>query len=365
MTPNLPKFCDSVEAKTLVAQLGDEFAVIRNPSGDYPAYEVCPLVPKRTRFEDGLSAILMDMDGTFSSTEDLVVQGLELTTRYVTGKGAAWAGLDKDSDFPHIVGNSNTQNLSYLLAKYGSDSARLASIDEAVAIYGYLYGRLLGIEEGLAVAQSLDGAIREELDGLIAMYSGSGDGIRSMEGVGAFIALVRGFLGDEADACSMALGRYFETRPVKLALVTSSSRQEAVHVVESVRGHLLEEMENWGLSAERAARIREELFASSETLFPTIVTADDSHEIRLKPHRDLYTIALQRLNIAPDECHKVLALEDSEAGVIATRAAGIPLCCALPHEGTAQHDFSAASWVCRGGLRELVVERGLFLPDPA
>lgn len=63
--------------------------------------------------------------------------------------------------------------------------------------------------------------------------------------------------------------------------------------------------------------------------YDAFITATDSNEIRLKPHRDLYSIALNQMGIASKDFNKVLGLEDSESGTFAIRAAGVGLCCAV------------------------------------
>lgn len=60
-----------------------------------------------------------------------------------------------------------------------------------------------------------------------------------------------------------------------------------------------------------------------------------------KPAPDGYRLALQRLGLAPAQA---LALEDSQHGVAAARAAGLR-CLALPTAVSAGHDFGAASRV--------------------
>jgi beta-phosphoglucomutase-like phosphatase (HAD superfamily) len=103
-------------------------------------------------------------------------------------------------------------------------------------------------------------------------------------------------------------------------------------------------------------------FSDPARFYDAFVTASDSSEIRLKPHRDLYSIALHTLGVPPERFHRVAGFEDSESGVIAIRAAGIPLCCALPFAMTAKHGFEAATWICPGGMPEVMVVRNFFLP---
>jgi beta-phosphoglucomutase-like phosphatase (HAD superfamily) len=95
---------------------------------------------------------------------------------------------------------------------------------------------------------------------------------------------------------------------------------------------------------------------SPDAYYDAILTASDSSEIRLKPHRDLYSIALHRLGLSPDDFDAVLGLEDSESGLIAIRGAGIGLAVAVPFAQTRGHDLAAAAKINHGGLPELMFE---------
>lgn len=74
--------------------------------------------------------------------------------------------------------------------------------------------------------------------------------------------------------------------------------------------------------------------------FTTMVTSDDvAHS---KPAPDVYLLAMQRLGLPPEAC---LAIEDTQAGVSAARAAGLR-CLAVPNDMSRAHDFSAATGRC-------------------
>jgi HAD superfamily hydrolase (TIGR01509 family) len=62
---------------------------------------------------------------------------------------------------------------------------------------------------------------------------------------------------------------------------------------------------------------------------------------RAKPAPDVYRLAARRLAVSPAAC---VALEDSEPGVRAAKAAGMP-CIAVPSQITRTMDFSAADLV--------------------
>lgn len=209
--------------------------------------------------------------------------------------------------------------------------------------------------------------------------------IGPMPGIGVFLALLRGLLGADAAAfadgmaahlekCGVtppadmdaararlaALGRCFETRPARVALVTSSIAYEADLVLGEVFRVLRGEVPGWPVPEARREKILA-AFASPEAYYDGIITATDSSEIRLKPHRDLYSIAMHELGVNPDDFGRVVGFEDSESGTIAIRAAGIQCCCALPFHMTAGHLFEAATNVCPGGLPEVMLNRGVFL----
>lgn len=410
VTREIPKYADAESASAHLTRLGDDFALIRNPPGTYPPYEVCPLVPKRSQLTDGLDAVLLDMDGTLSSTESLVVEALESTIRYLTGRAtdSTWQGLDAQRDYPHIVGNSNSQNLVYLLRAYGQgidrgnvpkfvldlagdagarlDLADVPSIIEtAIGIYAFFYGKLLGLPRPMSAQRVITDAVLDELRTMSEARPAADSLklVKPMPGAGIFMALAGGYLGEEAARLTerlvallpqhgdgftvqpdlARLGAYFENCPARLALVTSSTRQEVDLILGRVMQSIVEELSEWGISEERRERFASHLLDTPDSVFCRCITADDSHEIRLKPYRDLYSVALYELGIGAESAHKVLALEDSEAGVVSVRAAGIPLCCAVPHDATQGHDFSAASHVCRGGLAEVILRHGLFLSD--
>lgn len=71
-----------------------------------------------------------------------------------------------------------------------------------------------------------------------------------------------------------------------------------------------------------------------------VVAAGDMVQAK-KPAPDVFDLALQRLDLSPDQC---LAFEDSRNGVLSARGAGLRVV-ATPSAYTADDDFSAAEWV--------------------
>lgn len=247
----------------------------------------------------------------------------------------------------------------------------------AIDIYYQRYHSILGridSGEGAAVAEAVFGTPGKHL-------------IEPMPGIGVFLALLKGWLGEEAGGCygvlaeharstgaltegAMSSGRavlpllgaYFRRHPARVAVVTSSIAYEARIVLGEVFRVLREEARGWPVSEALRDRVIAG-FSAPDRYYDGFITASDSSEIRLKPHRDLYSLALHRIGILPEDFHKVVGFEDSESGTIAIRAAGIPVCCALPFTLTKDHIFRAATHQCPGGIPEVVLRHRVFLPE--
>ncbi|MBI2422842.1 MAG: hypothetical protein HYV27_08430 [Candidatus Hydrogenedentes bacterium] len=201
-----------------------------------------------------------------------------------------------------------------------------------------------------------------------------------LPGVGYWQALVKGVLTPEsaqqcvewfvkdsapvvAHTAPLArLAKLFQARPAKIALVTSSLRAEADIVLREIFRVLRSEIElaPWPDAIQSALLA---CYRDPAEHYDAIITANDAHEHRLKPHRDLYAIALSRVGMAHEDLDRVLGLEDTEAGVVALRAAGIGMACALPYEGTITQNFAAAAAVCYRGLPEVLLEKHCFIPE--
>jgi hypothetical protein len=156
------------------------------------------------------------------------------------------------------------------------------------------------------------------------------------------------------------LGAYLEHNPVPVAVVTSSIAYESQIVLNEVFKTLQKEVDSWPIEESKKKRIAQG-FEYPEILYNAIVTASDSSEIRLKPHRDLYSIALHAIGVSKDDYDSVIGFEDSESGIIAIRAAGIGLAVALPFTDTSGHDFSAAAFVLKNQIPEAILLQRLFL----
>lgn len=211
--------------------------------------------------------------------------------------------------------------------------------------------------------------------------------ISPMPGIPVLIPLMKGWLGEEAGLMAetlfadyekstgknmdtarrqmltkelVKLGLHFEKSPLKLGLVTSSIFYEADIVIQEVLQVMKQVVENSLLSEERKNRILD-AYRDYHNVYDAFVTASDSSEIRLKPHRDLYSIALHKTGLMPSDFDKVIGFEDSQSGTVAIRAAGIGCCIAVPFAQTLSHDLSAATHVLPGGVPEALLDYGLFL----
>lgn len=452
MHQDIPKFADREQTCRWVGLLGDAFALVQNPPYVFPPYEAYPLAAPRDALNDGLEAAVMDMDGTTTTTEALCIESLAVMVSCMKGMGkeGSDAALNPQEDYPHIIGNSTTRHVEYLMKQYRDQMVPEAFCAHFIRAAAWnmtcgidpkrgLEAKTSLITQGLgslpddSLFQELRAGLRQspdaktpeilkqltnqwhsqlrmrdisdltrigieiyyqhyhellvDMDAETAVPNASKRRlIEPMPGIGIALALLKGWLGDEAgrlarrvaallpeNTCApedietgvrhfARLGAHFKAHPVKIALVTSSIAAEARLVLREVFRVLESEVAEW----EVAPALREKIaagFADPDLFYDACITASDSSEIRLKPHRDLYAIALHALGITPERFHRVVGFEDSESGTIAIRAAGIPLCCALPFAMTRKHRFDAATQVCPGGMPEVMLLKKFFLTD--
>ncbi len=446
---------------------------VRNLAYVYAPHSEYPLAPLVRGPIGGVVAYAVDMDGTSTTTEPLALHALEYMVRRFTGRLTAqqWPGLDRQRDYPHVIGHSNQHHTEYLLKRYEAEF-RPAALREAFAealawTLAHLPGtprahqvldtaRICGLravvedgefrraaleagrtspdrpaagraEEVAARLRSCLGLhmaafrcdewgprVRAALDIYYMRYHSilmraGGDAaddrdmqgllhgiarrlIEPMPGYAAFVATIKGWLGreitclrdeirasldeheehrsaaaspDGADAFD-ALARVaesFESRPARLALVTASIAFEAETVMDQVLVRTAEQVRDWPVSAQRKERMLAEL-SERRRCFDAFITADDACEHRLKPHPDLYSLALARMGIEPGDYARCIGLEDTEPGIVSQRAAGIGCAVALPNGDTHRQDFRAAAHVIAGGLPELLAAHRL-LAGPA
>ncbi len=452
------KFVNIKEAKHIISKLGDEFAVVKNPGYVQPEYELYPLAPKIKKPVSNLSASVMDMDGTTTTTEALCIHSLEFMVRKLSGRMTKqqWKGLDPVKDYPHIIGNSTTKHVEYLIEKYqktfksdeiiksfvyaagwtiiyGKDakrkeeviqnlndlgcselvsdkrllkqnSANLPDDEDEEQLTNYLFSQYrsqfkkpdfnslvrIGIDvyyqryheileriklgEGKFIAESLFGDSEKHL-------------IEAMPGIEIFLPMIKGLVTSNEDmyfdqllidyeikagkkfsekniekarSSFIKLCDHFTNYPMKVAIVTSSIFYEADIVLREVFKIILSKLDKMLPDGDEKNKILNK-FKDYKNYYDAVITASDSNEIRLKPHRDLYSIALYKLNVPRNKFNQVVGFEDSESGTIAIRAAGIGLSIAVPFAETRGHNLKAATFVCKGGLPEVILKHNLFL----
>ncbi len=452
------KFVNKKEAKQLISKLGDEFAIVNNPGYIHPEYELYPLAPKIKKPVNALTASVMDMDGTTTTTEALCIHSLEFMVRKLSGRMTMhkWKGFDSVKDYPHIIGNSTTKHVEYLIDKYqntfkndqiiksflyaagwtiiyGKDTKRKEEVilnlndfncadlirderliklnpsslpddedEEQLSEYLFLqYGvqfkkpdfnsllrigihvyyqryheilERIKLGEGKFIAENLFGNPEKHLIG-------------AMPGIEIFLPMIKGLITsneeiyfnqlllDYEKKCGKKfpenkinkarnsfgkLCKHFVNYPLKVAVVTSSIFYEADIVLREVFKIIYTKLDKMVFDSDEKT-ILLKIFNDYRNYYDAIVTASDSNEIRLKPHRDLYSIALYKLNIPREKFNQVVGFEDSESGTIAIRAAGIGLSIAVPFAETSGHNLKAATYICKGGLPEVIFKHNMLL----
>jgi beta-phosphoglucomutase-like phosphatase (HAD superfamily) len=452
------KFINKKEAKQLISKLGDEYAVVKNPGYIHPEYELYPLAPKIKKPVDALTASVMDMDGTTTTTEALCIHSLEFMVRKLSGRMTKqqWKGLDALKDYPHIIGNSTTKHVEYLIDKYQNTFKNDQIIKSFLYAAGWtiIYGKdakrkeeviqnlndlgcteLIRDERVIKLNPSTlpDDEDEEQLsEYLFSQYSAQfkrpdsnslvrigidvyyqryheileriklGEGkfiadnlfgnpekhlIEAMPGIEIFLPMIKGLITsneeiyfnqllidyeikcgkkfpenkvDNARKSFGTLCKHFVNNPLKVAVVTSSIFYEADIVLREVFKIIYTKLDKMISDSDEKTKLLK-MFNDYRNYYDAIVTASDSNEIRLKPHRDLYSIALYKLNVPREKFNQVVGFEDSESGTIAIRAAGIGLSIAVPFAETSGHNLRAATYVCKSGLPEVILKHNLFL----
>lgn len=228
------------------------------PKAQEHGQSISRLAPENRLLDAGLDAVLLDMDGTTTSTEDVCCLALEAMLRRMAGvtDAAAPPRLDREQDYPALIGYRTRENLEYLGAKYGhllsveasmraffgaaawhlgawADPAQTVAAHAALADFGL--GQLPEDPQFRALVMPGDGPAPEGiLDALASRYgpafragwrdhwpkaglllyaclyhrrliSDDDPLIAPLPGVGVFMALVKGRLGPDAAHCHAML----------------------------------------------------------------------------------------------------------------------------------------------------------------
>jgi beta-phosphoglucomutase-like phosphatase (HAD superfamily) len=209
--------------------------------------------------------------------------------------------------------------------------------------------------------------------------------IEPMAGYDVFVPLIKGWLGSEAgglhdllrsqlDASTkggnaladigrdglVSLGARFARSPARIALVTASIAFETHTTMKEVCRVMSLRVADWPVPAGVRERVLAGL-ADYRAVFDGFICASDACEHRLKPHRDLYSLALAQMAVPRADYPNCVGLEDTEPGIISLRASGIGCAVALPNHDTSRQDYQAAALVVGHGLPEVILSNNCFL----
>lgn len=186
-----------------------------------------------------LKAVMMDMDGSSTDTESVVLESIREMMAYATGNPDF---RFKTEDYPNIIGDSTTNHVRYLVGEYGLDGNGL---DELISVYYDSYHKLL--------YEVRDGHREAGLEELI----------KPMPYLREFLLGLKG-------------------RGLKVGLVTSSLYEE----MEIVMRHVFETL---GMGVDFT------------DFYDGVISAEAAGEPFLKPHPNLYVLMQGMLDVGPEE----------------------------------------------------------------
>lgn len=268
---------------------------------------------------------------------------------------------------------------NYFLHKYG-ESFKIINYNSTVkAALDIYYQRYQEILQLLKSGKGSETALNIPGDGRSF--------IEPMPGFAIFLALIKGWLGEDVKYVFdelktdlekkhgasfhkvdidivknklITISKSFETNPLKTAIVSSAIFQEAEIVIEEIFRIISMQAEQWKLPSEKKNFIKDK-FKNYLNALDFFVTGSDSGGMRLKPHRDLYSIALYQLGIPRMKFQEVIGFDNTESGIIALRAAGIGFCVALTSGRAQVFESSLPSYVISGGIPEVLLYHNLFM----
>lgn len=243
---------------------GRILAYVKSASG-YPAYyPVARTVPQR-----GVTAVLMDLDGTTVKSEGFWIWILSLVVQQLTGRTDF---MFNNSDIPHVSGHSVTEHLLYCIQKY----AKNATIEQARSLYfTYVTREMQAIENG----------------------TGNKDAFILVPGVKEFLLELK---ARNIKVGLVTSGLYSKAYPEILAAFTANGLGCPTKFYDCII------TAGYPLGAGQCGTIG---------------------ELAPKPHPWLYAEAgAIGLNIPFSQRQQVLCIEDSAAGVHSINLAGYPCC---------------------------------------
>ncbi|MCF7861972.1 HAD family phosphatase [Candidatus Woesearchaeota archaeon] len=267
------------------------YAHINNPNAK------CTYPLLNSTIQKPVKAVMMDMDGSSTDTEKLVLVAL----RKMMAEAVGVANFDfKPEDMQHIMGDSTSNHISYLIKEYDLDPKKARNYENTY--YKNYHCSLHEIRDGKA-------------PGLV----------QPMPHLKEFLL-------------------YLKKNDTKIGLVTSSLQDEMEIVMDEV------------------FRVMD-MGCNFRDFYDGIISAGIQGrkgkigtlgELCLKPHPWLYSDMGQRLlGMSKDERENCVVIEDSTAGIVAGRLAGYPVIW-VPHGDNESHDAWFATHKAMGGLSEII-----------
>jgi beta-phosphoglucomutase len=244
-----------------------------------------------------IKAVMMDMDGSSTDTEKLVL----IAQRKMMAEALCMDAFEfKAKDMQHIMGDSTSNHINYLIREYklSPDKAR----DYEKTYYRHYHQSLYDIKEG-------------KIQGLV----------QPMPHLKEFLL-------------------YLKENNIKVGLVTSSLQDE----MEIVMDEVFRVME---MGVDFRNFYDGIISAGIQGQKGKIGTLG---ELCLKPHPWLYRDMGQRLlGMNLDEREHCVVIEDSTAGLVSGRLAGYPVIW-VPHGDSESHDSWFATHQAKKGLAEVM-----------
>lgn len=118
-------------------QDGKQYATVFSP------VETCYVIADAPSRFERLDAVMMDMDGSSTDTEKLVLEAMRLMMSQTLSDPSFHFAAE---DYPNIIGDSTTNHVGYLVSKYGIDPDRTQHCIDAY--YGHYHQTLEDIRDG-------------------------------------------------------------------------------------------------------------------------------------------------------------------------------------------------------------------------
>lgn len=251
-----------------------------------------------------IKAVLMDMDGSSTDTEKLVLEAIRKMMSEVLNKDFQF----KKEDMQHVMGDATSTHIQYLIQEYGLDKKRAREYEDIY--YEHYHKTLYDVRDGKA-------------KGLIEPRPG-----------------LKQFL------------LHLKEHGIQVGLVTSSLQEELEIVMDEVF---------------RVMGMKEDFRDFYDGIISAGIQGKKGRigtlgELCLKPHPWLYKEMGQRIiGIPLEQRNQCVVIEDSTAGIAAGRLAGYPVIW-VPHGDSKSHDNSLATHLAPDGLPQILEKKFFIKP---